>query len=100
VPQIAVRHLVPAFRLDQRWFLKRFFWQGVSDAVMHLIEQAPSSSSKRLRLALERCGSILGSPRDLQALLFPTQRPEVFRSKCFSLIDIGFIFGMLGIARH
>jgi hypothetical protein len=32
------------------------------------------------------------------ALLLQTQRLEVFKAKCFAVIDIGFILGVLGIA--
>jgi glycosyltransferase involved in cell wall biosynthesis len=99
VPKIAIKHFVPASRLNQRWFLRRFFWQGVSDAVMHLIESAPSPF-QRLRLALHRSTNIIGSWSRVKALLFRTEQPEVFRSKCFALIDIGFIFGLLGVAGH
>lgn len=99
IPKIAVEHLVPASRLNQSWFLRRFFWQGVSDAVMYLIENAPSSR-ERLRLAVYKGIKLTRSWRRLIALLLRTAQPEVFKGKCFVLIDIGFIFGLLGVARH
>jgi glucosyl-dolichyl phosphate glucuronosyltransferase len=99
VPKIAVEHLVPASRLNQRWFLRRFFWQGVSDAVMYLIEKTPSSR-ERLRLVVYRSLNLTRSWRRLSALPFRTEQPEVFKGKCFVLIDIGFILGLLGVARH
>jgi len=99
VPEMAVGHLVPPSRLRQEWFLNRFYWQGVSDAVMHLIERVPSRA-ERARLALYRSIKMARSPRKLAALLARTQRPEVFRTKCLALIDIGFILGLLGAAKH
>ena len=99
VPSIAVEHLVPASRLDQRWFLRRFFWQGVSDAVMYLIENSPSPR-KRLCLAAYRSMTLTRSWRRLTALPLRTEQPEAFKDKCFVLIDLGFILGMLGFARH
>ena len=99
VPEMAVGHLVPPSRLQQRWFMRRFFWQGVSDAVMHLIERMPTPA-QRLRLAFAHAARVSTSPRKLKALLLPTERPEAFRTKCLTLIDLGFIFGLLGAARH
>jgi glucosyl-dolichyl phosphate glucuronosyltransferase len=99
VPKIAVQHLVPASRLDQRWFVRRFFWQGVSDAVMYLIENSPSPR-ERLRLAAYRSMTLTRSWRRLTALPLRTEQPEAFKDKCFVLIDLGFILGMLGLARH
>jgi glycosyltransferase involved in cell wall biosynthesis len=99
VPKIAVEHLVPASRLNQRWFRRRFFWQGVSDAVMHLIENTPSIR-ERLRLVVYRGMKLTRSWRRLAALPLHTAQPEVFKGKCFMLIDIGFIFGLLGVAKH
>jgi glycosyltransferase involved in cell wall biosynthesis len=99
VPKIAIQHIVPASRLNQRWFLRRFFWQGVSDAVIYLIENAPSPL-RRLRLALYRSANVIGLWRHAKTLLVRTEQPEVFKFKCFALIDIGFILGLLGVARH
>ena len=99
VPDMAVRHLVPLSRLRQEWFLRRFFWQGVSDAVMHLIETVPSRA-ERLRLALVLSAKVALSPLKLAALISPTERPDVFKTKCLALIDIGFTLGLLGAAKH
>jgi glycosyltransferase involved in cell wall biosynthesis len=99
VPKIAVKHLVPTSRLNQRWFLRRFFWQGVSDAVMYLIENKPSLAG-RLHPVVFRSMQLISSWRRLTALALPTERPEAFKRKCFVLIDLGFILGLLGLARH
>jgi hypothetical protein len=96
---MAVRHLVPLSRLRQEWFLRRFFWQGVSDAVMHLIETVPSRA-ERLRLALVLSAKVALSPPKVAALISPTERPDVFKTKCLALIDIGFTLGLLGAAKH
>ena len=96
-PSMAVAHLVPAARLDQRWFLRRYYWQGVSDAVIHLIENSPTPS-ERLRLAIARSANL---PRQREnAPLIPTERANAFRVKCFSLIDVGFVSGLLGAAKY
>ena len=99
VPAIAIEHLVPASRLTQKWFLRRFFWQGVSDAVMQLIERVPSPR-QRLSLAANRMRRMLRSPAHLAALPFRTDSPEAFKKKCLALIDIGYVVGLLGAAKH
>jgi glycosyltransferase involved in cell wall biosynthesis len=99
VPAIAIEHLVPASRLTQKWFLRRFFWQGVSDAVMQLIERVPSPR-QRLSLAAKRMRRILRSPVQLACLPFRTESPEAFKKKCLALIDIGYVLGLLGAAKH
>ncbi len=99
LPAMAIEHLVPASRLTQRWFLRRFYWQGVSDAVIHLIERKPSPAG-RLRFALARSASVLRSRRNIASLLFAADRPDAFAAKCLTLMHIGFISGLLGAARH
>jgi glycosyltransferase involved in cell wall biosynthesis len=99
LPAMAIQHRVPASRLTRRWFLRRFYWQGVSDAVIQLIEKTPSPAA-RLRIALGRAGIVLRSRRKITALLLPAGRPKAFATKCLTLIDIGFIFGLLGAARR
>lgn len=99
LPAMAIDHLVPASRLNQQWFRRRFYWQGVSDAVMHLIETKPSFPT-RVRLAAARSARVLRSRRRMAALLLSAGRPDAFAAKCFALIDVGFISGLLGAARH
>jgi glycosyltransferase involved in cell wall biosynthesis len=97
VPKIAVDHQVPASRLNQRWFKERFFWQGVSEAIIYVVENAPSLT-ERFRIALIQCAKLTKSWRRLIALMLRTTRPRIFRAKCLILLDIGFIFGLLGRA--
>jgi glycosyltransferase involved in cell wall biosynthesis len=99
LPAMAVDHLVPEGRLNRRWFLRRFYWQGVSDAVMQLIEGTPSPR-QRVRLALSRVATLLRSRRKIAALLRRCDRPKDFATRCMALIDLGFIAGLLGAARR
>jgi glucosyl-dolichyl phosphate glucuronosyltransferase len=98
-PSMAIKHLVPAARMNQKWFIRRYYWQGVSDAVMHLIENKPSSV-ERIRLAFARAMPILGSRRRISSLLSRADRPEAFMDKCFAFTDLGFAAGLLGSARR
>lgn len=97
-PEMAVRHLVPQTRLNQQWFISRYFWQGVSDAVMQLLEQRPAPE-ERLRLAVPLIGRLLGSRQTLRRLIFRSTHPDRFTQKCFALIMMGRIMGLLGLAK-
>jgi glucosyl-dolichyl phosphate glucuronosyltransferase len=99
VPEMAIEHLVPPSRLGQDWFLKRFYWQGVSDAVMHLIEQSPPPR-QRVRVAWSRARHLMRNRRRLRSLFASGASPETFALKCFAWLDIGFILGLLGAARR
>jgi len=98
-PAIAVHHKVPASRLNQGWFLRRYFWQGVSDAVMQLLEERPSWTG-RIRSAGRRTLALLASPAAVRSLVARTEDPHEFTRKCFALIEVGHIAGLLGAARR
>lgn len=98
-PAMAVRHLVPRARLQKNWFRRRYYWQGVSDAVMELIADNPTKLGRVAR-GLARAGKLLARPYSLIQVLLPTDEPECFQARCFKIIEIGHIIGMLGIARR
>jgi len=95
VPAMAISHLAPPSRLTQAWFIKRFYWQGVSDAVMDIIDTAPPRR-RRLALAARRLARLARSPARLKALSMPTRQGSAFRAKCLALIDLGYAWGILG----
>jgi len=98
-PAMAVRHVVPAARLSKKWFRRRYYWQGISDAVMQLIEDSPSAARRTGGAAALAVG-LLRSPRALLALVLPTDDPVRFTLKCFTWIAVGHIAGLLGAARR
>jgi glucosyl-dolichyl phosphate glucuronosyltransferase len=98
-PQMRVRHLVPAARLTQRWFVRRYYWQGVSDAVMETIETAPTRVA-RWRGVVRRSARLLRSRGTLRDLLLPTDDPGAFARKCLGLIQVGHIVGLLRPGRQ
>lgn len=98
-PEMRVRHAVPAARLTQRWFVSRYYWQGMSDAAMEMIETTPTLK-KRLRRIARRSLRLLTSPGALRDLLLPTQDPNAFTRKCLALMQVGHIAGLLRIARQ
>lgn len=98
-PAMAVGHHVPAARLRKPWFRKRYYWQGVSDAVMQLLEERPGPF-RRLALAVQRLRYLLRHPAWVAALLLPTDEPARFTDKCWAWIAIGHTLGLLGAARR
>jgi len=97
VPDMAIQHLAATSRLSQAWFTKRFYWQGMSDAVMHIIDESPSRL-RRLKLAARALARLGGSAARLRALTLPTRDRALFRAKCLALIDVGYAAGILGAA--
>ena len=97
-PEITVSHLVPKSRLEKRWFVRRYYSQGLSDAVMQLIEESPSFA-RRLRLAISKALRLLQTPGRLMNLVLPRSDPKQFTEKCFALIIVGQIAGLLSIAK-
>lgn len=98
-PDIAIKHHVFESRLNQSWFTRRYYWQGVSDAVMQILQERPSTL-KRLRLAVSKTITLVRSPKKVMKLILPTNNPERFTEKCFALITLGHIYGLLGAARR
>lgn len=49
VPLMHVRHLIPESRLDQAWFRRRAFWQGVSDVLAGTVWMSPDAAMGYLR---------------------------------------------------
>jgi hypothetical protein len=96
---MAIEHLAPPSRLTQAWFTKRFYWQGMSDAVMEIIGSSPSRR-RRLKLAARRLARLGRSPENLRALSLPTMEAARFRTKCLALLDVGYTAGILGAAGH
>jgi glycosyltransferase involved in cell wall biosynthesis len=94
-PGMAVRHLVPRSRLQKGWFLRRYYWQGISDAVAEVIVDR-HSWGRRLGSAIQRTGRLLAKPRRLIELVLPTDDPRRFEQRCFTLIEVGHIAGLLG----
>lgn len=97
-PAMSVRHRVPAARLTQAWFRRRHFWQGVSDAVMHIIDETPSSSA-RLRDALARSRALLRRGPALLDLVRSHDDPARFEQVCWMWIECGYVVGLLGAGR-
>lgn len=98
-PDVAVSHLIPASRLTRSWFMRRYYFQGVSDAAMQLLSESPSKK-RRLRHASEKAITLLRQPGSFLNLLVSTKDPERFTRKCFNLITLGHVIGLLSLPHH
>lgn len=95
-PDIAIGHHIQKSRLEQQWFIRRYYWQGMSDAMAQSIEES-LSGQQRIRAALWRLVGLLRSPKKLVYLLLPGAKPAQFTEKCFTLIELGHIVGLLSL---
>jgi hypothetical protein len=98
-PLVAVSHHIPKARLEKRWFIRRYYWQGISDATMQLIEENPSPK-RRLKVASAKALTLIMKPNKLMNLASFTQDSNSFTEKCFTMITLGQIMGLLGVARR
>ena len=98
-PEVAVLHHIPASRLTQSWFVRRHYFQGVSDAAMQLISESPSKGL-RWRLAAENAIGLLRQPGALPDLVGFTNNPDRFTRKCFRLIALGHVAGLIHLPHH
>ena len=94
-PAMQVRHGVPAARLSHAWFRRRYFWQGVSDAVMGVIEHSPSRAHRVLDAVLSSA-RLLTRPARMATLFRNTQDAAEFEQQCWTWIAVGRVAGLLG----
>lgn len=97
-PGMAIRHLASRARLTPGWFERRYYWQGVSDAVMTLIAERPSAAA-RARLGLRAARDLLASRTALARLARRSDDPAEFEARCMALIRVGYAAGLLWAAR-
>jgi glucosyl-dolichyl phosphate glucuronosyltransferase len=97
-PDMHVRHVVAAARLSKDWFRRRYFWQGVSDAVMELAERSPSWPT-RLFLGIRAAGGVVVHPGKVRDLLTDSDDPDEFTRRAFLFNEVGRALGLLGFAR-
>jgi glucosyl-dolichyl phosphate glucuronosyltransferase len=96
-PQISVRHHIQSARFDQGWFIRRMYWEGVSESLMynHL---RPRSFWQRLHTAQYRFRQLFLSPHRSD-LFLRTDQPDQFERKCFAWREVGRCAGLLWYAR-
>jgi glycosyltransferase involved in cell wall biosynthesis len=80
-PEVAIGHHVPSFRLTKSWVIRRWYWQGVSEAVTAIDLESPPTL-KRLWMGISAVINLLRPPQGLVYLIVPTNNPEVILSAC------------------
>ena len=97
-PAMAVRHFVPGARLQRRWFVRRYFWQGVSDVVMAFSERR-ASPLLRAWLAAREVARLLCEPIRLARAFIPSGDPGTVNGQCATWAAFGRLAGLLGAVR-
>lgn len=93
-PQAVVRHHITADRLQQSWFIRRTYWQGISRAFLIVSEQSPSTL-QQWRMSASSFLNLLKSPKQILKSLLPFSAPDVLQAKCRTARNIGYIVGLL-----
>jgi glycosyltransferase involved in cell wall biosynthesis len=108
-PRISVQHHMPASRLARKWFFKRYFWQGISEARYELMTAlAGAAYLTRLKRALSYSRTLFlpgrwlkrGRPRagtsvNTKVTASAKKKFTTFELICFSIKKIGYIIGLL-----
>lgn len=97
-PMVRVSHHVPAARLWRTWFVRRVFWQGVTEGVQFLHNQRPTTSV-RVRRAGRELAQVLKSSRALIRLAARNPQPALFASQCASITRLGRVVALAGFGR-
>jgi glycosyltransferase involved in cell wall biosynthesis len=92
-PEISVKHLVPAARMNPSWFRRRWFTQGVSDAILYCRANSPSKHEKRA-YAIKLLKMIIKKPQHLFFAIFPSLFSDSVEESHKSLVRLGFIYGL------
>jgi glucosyl-dolichyl phosphate glucuronosyltransferase len=96
-PSALVRHHVSSDRLNPEWFLRRFYWQGVSQAVTARVVD-DIGFLRRLRYAALDAALLLTSPSRMRALAstaFDHGQTERLALRCATLERVGLARGWL-----
>jgi glycosyltransferase involved in cell wall biosynthesis len=90
-PDIVVSHVILAQRLRKDWFVKRSFWQGVSDA---LSEDHPSLSVQATKTLQASAGMTLRTFTKFFPGLLSFKAQTRLKAMCDQAARIGYVYGM------
>jgi glycosyltransferase involved in cell wall biosynthesis len=97
-PKIAVKHHVSASRLAKSWFLKRTYWQGVSEAALLLYQESPSLI-RIGKLGAFSIRQLITSPKRLLYSMLPATNASQLQEKCLAMKQIGYFLGLFRLAK-
>jgi len=84
-PKVSVKHLVPKSRLNKSWFRKRYWWQGISNAIIQIKKEKPNLI-KRLRYSIAMSLPLIYNPKNWFG---------DFEKECSNIGRLGYSYGML-----
>jgi glucosyl-dolichyl phosphate glucuronosyltransferase len=64
-PEMAVRHIIPASRLNKRYFRRWFYWRGISRALLYEKSGLDMEAPERTAIDFRTVPHVLGVPRYL-----------------------------------
>lgn len=92
-PQASVQHFIPAGRLRMPWFIKRYFSQGYSDALMWRIVEKPDFFM-RCEKGIFHLYCFLRNPRYVLRLLYlPSNHDDLYK-KLIAHAWLGYLKGL------
>jgi GT2 family glycosyltransferase len=94
-PDIRVSHLVPKSKLTRYFFVRRYFWQGYSDAVMKNVEENRSEQESKQEARSFATNHLLRRPRVLASLFLPRFTATGMESMCKGYCAVGYLWGLL-----
>ncbi|MDY6785086.1 MAG: glycosyltransferase [Cyanobacteriota bacterium] len=92
-PEIVIAHHVQASRLTKHWFVKRHYWQGVSDALI-AIERESLPMQKRIHLGMIKLKKLFKSPKQFAYLFLSSSNKNRLSVKCDTWKQIGYIWAL------
>lgn len=93
-PEITIGHHIPKSRLNKRWFMRRFYWQGISDATMK-IEQESLDTLKRRRFAFLSFIKLIKLIWNSKILFLSSSIRDRFTLRCSIMTNLGYVRGLL-----
>jgi glycosyltransferase involved in cell wall biosynthesis len=95
-PEIMVDHLIPANRLRKSWFKRRYYWQGISDAVLNYRDKNITKKEKFIVIK-SQCLQFTKNPRLIFNLLRPSNDKEIWDDKIISYYRLGYMKGIFAL---
>lgn len=97
-PEIAVKHHIPASRLNKDFLFSRLYWEGISKAIVQIHQDSPSKA-KRLKMVLPTAWRLCRAPKQIVNLAIPTNNPNRFTRKCITWSQISYMLALMGIVK-
>jgi glycosyltransferase involved in cell wall biosynthesis len=97
-PKIFVKHRIHKTRLNKNWFIKRMYYEGISNAVIEISRRKPSKLY-RIWLAIKEAISFCIPLKDILYFLISNKNPAWFLFKCIFILKISYILRLLDLKR-